>query len=750
MVFPDRMNAYNTITGRFMRWLKGHNNPVHKSLGDAVGLSPGWFLHKNMFLNWSEDGYFEMSRKDSDKFNARYNKGFGIDAIKSASLDGKETRTRSESSESQDIRQKLKQSFQYFSDSSEAADDRFTEIQKRADSQPPMQSAASTLEAQMLPNITMATDPCGNIGRRSMVPPFPNYVFDSATNKLGSQEVRLPTAADPSPIKSSASATTADASIPTDDDPVGRLLSDFYCETGQEPPPTHKPQVKPPVPPVPAAPAIKILNKTALQNLLHKRPSSASTTAGNAISIVSVATQSTARVARRRSSDESSTSSVQYVSGPPHSFATTTTNTSAFETTRTAGLKRKEPPVPPPPPKYGWNRSKSRLQDQGQHRYFHQQLTSADYRTHSQVTHPEPDTELFLPFSRSPSPPSPVSESTHTPVSEASTPVKESSSTGTRVDLSSAARAPRTTLPVHALLKTCAFVSTSAVDNAPSNSQKDGGSDRSTSTRSSSVRHKHRRHSASPSSSSHHRGSKHQRPHGAEDRRRCRHGDHSGGREHSSQGSKSRGPSHHHSSSSSKPKKRTAGSAANRHHQSPDDDKHTTTITPKERSHRSSDNKSRKRTVQLSSPLKHPEGRLAVGDFLRIIHGDYKGNTAVVSGVASTDTQSATPGACKVYLRHLDITVVVPSDCLVLRESSVKLLQPPDPPTLLHPENRLAIGDTVRVTQGDYQEHTGVICGVALVGSGASDDHPGAYKLHLYELHVTVMLPSDSLVVKTP
>lgn len=73
MRFPDRMNAYNRVTGRFIRWLKGCTNPVPQNVGKQLGLSSGWFLHKNLYLNWSEDGYFEMSRKDSDKFNSRYN-----------------------------------------------------------------------------------------------------------------------------------------------------------------------------------------------------------------------------------------------------------------------------------------------------------------------------------------------------------------------------------------------------------------------------------------------------------------------------------------------------------------------------------------------------------------------------------------------------------------------------------------------------------------------------------------------------
>lgn len=68
---PHGMNGFNTKTKRFIRWLTGYDKPVSVKVGAENNLQPDWFLHKDLqvWLNWNPEGYFEMSRKDSLKFN---------------------------------------------------------------------------------------------------------------------------------------------------------------------------------------------------------------------------------------------------------------------------------------------------------------------------------------------------------------------------------------------------------------------------------------------------------------------------------------------------------------------------------------------------------------------------------------------------------------------------------------------------------------------------------------------------------
>lgn len=68
---PFSMNGFNTKTKRFIRWLTGFSKPVSVKVGLENNLKSDWFLHKELqvWLNWNPEGYFEMSRKDSLKFN---------------------------------------------------------------------------------------------------------------------------------------------------------------------------------------------------------------------------------------------------------------------------------------------------------------------------------------------------------------------------------------------------------------------------------------------------------------------------------------------------------------------------------------------------------------------------------------------------------------------------------------------------------------------------------------------------------
>jgi ribosomal protein L24 len=72
---PHGMNGFNKKTKKFVRFLPGHHNrPVSTTVADDLGLKPNWFIDNDLkiYLNWCPDGYYEMSRKDSRRFNGNY------------------------------------------------------------------------------------------------------------------------------------------------------------------------------------------------------------------------------------------------------------------------------------------------------------------------------------------------------------------------------------------------------------------------------------------------------------------------------------------------------------------------------------------------------------------------------------------------------------------------------------------------------------------------------------------------------
>eukprot|EP01032_Pedospumella_encystans_P025253 gene25253-28550_t len=72
-LLPHGMSGYHKSDLRFIRWFPGYHGPVPNPNTFSLEhkLPTDWFLDKELqvWLNWNPDGYFEMSRKDSLKFN---------------------------------------------------------------------------------------------------------------------------------------------------------------------------------------------------------------------------------------------------------------------------------------------------------------------------------------------------------------------------------------------------------------------------------------------------------------------------------------------------------------------------------------------------------------------------------------------------------------------------------------------------------------------------------------------------------
>ena len=75
LIVPHGMNGYNRDSKRFIRWLPGFNRPARPSIATEQNIPLDWFIHKELqlYIHWCPDGYFEMSCKDSLKFNQSYN-----------------------------------------------------------------------------------------------------------------------------------------------------------------------------------------------------------------------------------------------------------------------------------------------------------------------------------------------------------------------------------------------------------------------------------------------------------------------------------------------------------------------------------------------------------------------------------------------------------------------------------------------------------------------------------------------------
>jgi ribosomal protein L24 len=141
---PHGMNGYNKSTKKFVRFLSNHNYPVSAAVASDHGLKPGWFLDKTLsvYLNWNPDGYYEMSRKDSLRFNITYtpNKYLFVDTNNGAGDEGSrhaDKRKGDNLPQSAVPTKKVKEeSLLWFSDSNGSEDDQRTTVQRAIGSTP--------------------------------------------------------------------------------------------------------------------------------------------------------------------------------------------------------------------------------------------------------------------------------------------------------------------------------------------------------------------------------------------------------------------------------------------------------------------------------------------------------------------------------------------------------------------------------------------------------------------------------------
>jgi ribosomal protein L24 len=152
---PHGMNGYNKSTKKFVRFLSNHNYPVSAAVASDHGLKPEWFLDKTLsvYLNWNPDGYYEMSRKDSLRFNNTYtpNKYLFVDTNNGADDEGSrhaDKRNGNNLTQSAVPTKKVKEeSLLWFSDSNGSEDDQSTTV-RRAICSPPSVSRKSEEEVE--------------------------------------------------------------------------------------------------------------------------------------------------------------------------------------------------------------------------------------------------------------------------------------------------------------------------------------------------------------------------------------------------------------------------------------------------------------------------------------------------------------------------------------------------------------------------------------------------------------------------
>ena len=72
-VTPIGMNGFQTKTRRFIRFFPGYKVPISHKTATIIGLksTSDWFIDKELrvYLKWCAEGYYEMSTKDSERFN---------------------------------------------------------------------------------------------------------------------------------------------------------------------------------------------------------------------------------------------------------------------------------------------------------------------------------------------------------------------------------------------------------------------------------------------------------------------------------------------------------------------------------------------------------------------------------------------------------------------------------------------------------------------------------------------------------
>jgi ribosomal protein L24 len=141
---PHGMNGYNKCTKKFVRFLSNHNYPVSAAVASDHGLKPEWFLDKTLsvYLNWNPDGYYEMSRKDSLRFNNTYtpNKYLFVDTNSGVGDEGSRHADKRKGDNlppsAVPTKKAKEESLLWFSDSNGSEDDQRTTVQRAIGSTP--------------------------------------------------------------------------------------------------------------------------------------------------------------------------------------------------------------------------------------------------------------------------------------------------------------------------------------------------------------------------------------------------------------------------------------------------------------------------------------------------------------------------------------------------------------------------------------------------------------------------------------
>lgn len=73
-LLPRGMNAFHSQLRRFIRWLPMYDKPAPTKVTIDQKLSSEWFIHKEfqVYMHWNVEGFYEMSCKDSRKFNIKH------------------------------------------------------------------------------------------------------------------------------------------------------------------------------------------------------------------------------------------------------------------------------------------------------------------------------------------------------------------------------------------------------------------------------------------------------------------------------------------------------------------------------------------------------------------------------------------------------------------------------------------------------------------------------------------------------
>ena len=102
-VTPIGMNGFQTKTRRFIRFFPGYKVPISHKTATIIGLksTSDWFIDKELrvYLKWCAEGYYEMSTKDSERFNELHspNRELFIDNASIATMESSSLKRKCES-----------------------------------------------------------------------------------------------------------------------------------------------------------------------------------------------------------------------------------------------------------------------------------------------------------------------------------------------------------------------------------------------------------------------------------------------------------------------------------------------------------------------------------------------------------------------------------------------------------------------------------------------------------------------------